>query len=90
MVPDTAQPGPHRQREGGGEFRLSLPQDSPTATGQTTPPHTFHAHFVRLVPDGQVVEVLEFETRIQKSRVQSSSMSASAADHEYSLLPFLT
>lgn len=35
----------------------------PTGTGKSAPStDTFHGHFVKLVPDEQVVEVLEFET----------------------------
>lgn len=50
----------------GGRFRVSLTyelaqDDSPRGktTGRTD---TYHGHFVRLVPDRQVVEVAEFET----------------------------
>lgn len=47
----------------GGLFRISLTYDQPTGTGKTTAhTDTFHGQFVRLVPDQQVVEVLEFET----------------------------
>jgi uncharacterized protein YndB with AHSA1/START domain len=47
----------------GGAFRISLTYDAPTETGKTTPhTDTYHGHFVRLVPNEQVVEVVEFET----------------------------
>ena len=47
----------------GGSFRISLTYDAPTATGKTTAhTDTFHGRFVKLVPDEQVVEVVEFET----------------------------
>jgi uncharacterized protein YndB with AHSA1/START domain len=47
----------------GGLFRISLTHDAPTGTGKTTAQtDTFHGRFVRLVPDEQVVEVVEFET----------------------------
>ena len=47
----------------GGSFRISLTYDAPTGTGKTTAhTDTFHGRFVKLVPDEQVVEVVEFET----------------------------
>jgi uncharacterized protein YndB with AHSA1/START domain len=47
----------------GGRFRISLTYDVPTGTGKTTAQtDTYHGRFVRLVPDKEVVEVLEFET----------------------------
>jgi uncharacterized protein YndB with AHSA1/START domain len=47
----------------GGAFRISLTYDAPTGTGKTSAhTDTYHGHFVKLVPDAQVVEVLEFET----------------------------
>ena len=47
----------------GGSFRISLTYDAPGGTGKSAPgTDTFHGHFVKLVPDEQVVEVLEFET----------------------------
>jgi uncharacterized protein YndB with AHSA1/START domain len=47
----------------GGYFRVSLTYDAPTGTGKTTShTDTYHGHFAKLVPDEQVVEVLEFET----------------------------
>jgi uncharacterized protein YndB with AHSA1/START domain len=47
----------------GGAFRISLTYDAPTATGKTTAhADTYHGRFVKLVPNEQVVEVVEFET----------------------------
>ncbi len=47
----------------GGAFRISLTYDTPTGTGKTTAhTDTYHGRFVKLVPDEQVVEVMEFET----------------------------
>ncbi len=47
----------------GGAFRISLTYDTPTGTGKTTArTDTYHGHFVKLVPNEQVVEVVEFET----------------------------
>ena len=47
----------------GGTFRISLTYDEPTGTGKTTAhTDTYHGHFVELVPNEQVVEVVEFET----------------------------
>ena len=47
----------------GGAFRISLTYDSPTGTGKTTAhTDTYHGHFVKLVTNEQVVEVVEFET----------------------------
>jgi uncharacterized protein YndB with AHSA1/START domain len=47
----------------GGVFRISLTYDMPTGTGKTTSnTDTFHGRFVKLVPDEQIVEAVEFET----------------------------
>jgi uncharacterized protein YndB with AHSA1/START domain len=47
----------------GGAFRISLTYDEPTGTGKTTAQtDTYHCRFVTLVPNEQVVEVVEFET----------------------------
>src|SRR5437762_2156674 len=47
----------------GGSFRISLTYDAPTGTGKSAAhTDTYHGHFVKLVPNEQVVEVLEFET----------------------------
>jgi uncharacterized protein YndB with AHSA1/START domain len=47
----------------GGSFRVSLTYVEPTSAGKTVAQtDTYHGYFARLVPDEQVVEVLEFET----------------------------
>jgi uncharacterized protein YndB with AHSA1/START domain len=47
----------------GGSFRISLTYDEPTEKGKTTAhTDTYHGHFVKLVPDEQVVEAVEFES----------------------------
>jgi uncharacterized protein YndB with AHSA1/START domain len=47
----------------GGWFRISLSYDAPTSTGKTTAhTDTYHGHFVELVTNEKVVEVVEFET----------------------------
>jgi uncharacterized protein YndB with AHSA1/START domain len=64
MVPTgmTSQVHAFDAREGGA-FRISLTYDEPTGTGKTTAhTDTYHGHFVKLVPNEQVVEVMEFET----------------------------
>src|SRR4051794_27311072 len=45
----------------GGSFRISLTYDAPSGTGKSAAhTDTYHGHFVKLVPDEQVVEVFEF------------------------------
>jgi uncharacterized protein YndB with AHSA1/START domain len=64
MVPDgmTSQVHAFDAHEG-GTFRISLTYDEPTTAGKTSAQtDTFHGRFVRLVPDTEVVEVVEFET----------------------------
>ena len=64
MVPTdmTSQVHAFDAREG-GTFRISLAYDEPTGTGKTTAhTDTYHGRFVRLAPNEQVVEVVEFET----------------------------
>ena len=47
----------------GGTFRVSLTYDAADAAGKSgSNTDTYYGHFARLVPDEQVVEVLEFET----------------------------
>ncbi len=47
----------------GGSFRITLTYDAPTGTGKTVPhADSYHGHFVKLLPDEQVAELLEFET----------------------------
>ena len=62
-VPDgmTSQVDEWDPREG-GTFRIALTYDAPGRSGKSMS-HTdiYHGHFEKLVPDEQVVEVLEFE-----------------------------
>ena len=54
--------------------------DAPAGTGKSAPrTDTYHGHFVRLVPDEQVVEVLEFETADPELRGQMT-MTTTLAD----------
>ncbi|MFI7284620.1 SRPBCC family protein [Micromonospora chersina] len=47
----------------GGLLRVSLTYEAPDNTGKSTAhTDTYHGQFVKLVPDRQVVEVVEFET----------------------------
>lgn len=64
MVPDqmTSRVHSFEAREG-GTFRISLTYDMPTTAGKTSAQtDSFHGRFVKLVPDAEVVEVVEFET----------------------------
>lgn len=65
MVPDSMTSHVHSfdAREG-GEFRVSLTYSAPTGTGKTSAhTDTYHGRFVRLAPNAEVVQVMEFETR---------------------------
>jgi uncharacterized protein YndB with AHSA1/START domain len=47
----------------GGRFRISLTYENPQRSGKTTAnTDTYHGSFVKLVPDEQVVQLIEFET----------------------------
>lgn len=64
MVPQgmVSQVHTFEPREGGG-IRISLTYEAPSGTGKTTSQtDTYHGRFVKLVPNEQVVEVVEFET----------------------------
>jgi uncharacterized protein YndB with AHSA1/START domain len=64
MVPDSMTSYVHAfdAREG-GTFRISLTYGMPTTAGKTaSQTDTFHGRFVRLVPDTEVVQAVEFET----------------------------
>ena len=64
MVPNgmTSKVHVFEPREGGA-FRISLTYDSPSGIGKTTAhTDTYRGRFVKLVPNDQVVEVVEFET----------------------------
>src|SRR5690606_37907589 len=63
MVPDGMTSDVHAfdAREG-GTFHITLTYDEPTGTGKTTAQSdTFHGRFVRLVPDTEVVQAVEFD-----------------------------
>jgi uncharacterized protein YndB with AHSA1/START domain len=63
-VPDgmTAVVHTFEAREG-GLFRISLTYETAEGAGKTSSrTDTYHGHFLKLVPDEQVVEVEEFET----------------------------
>jgi len=63
-VPDgmTAHVHAFDPREGGA-FRVSLTYDAPAETGKSAAhTDTYHGHFARLVPNEQVVEIMQFES----------------------------
>lgn len=64
MVPDGMTSHVHKfEAREGGSFRISLTYDEQTGTGKTSAhTDTYHGRFIKLVPDEQVVEVMEFET----------------------------
>jgi uncharacterized protein YndB with AHSA1/START domain len=64
MVPDGMTSHVHLfdPREGGA-FRISLTYDEPTEIGKTSAhTDTYHGRFVKLLPNEQVEQVVEFET----------------------------
>ena len=63
MVPDQMTSHVHSfdVREG-GTFRISLTYDAPTNAGKNAHTDSFHGRFVKLVPDAEVVQTVEFET----------------------------
>jgi uncharacterized protein YndB with AHSA1/START domain len=47
----------------GGSFRISLSYHDPSRTGKSTSNiDTYHGHFAKILPEQQVIEVIEFET----------------------------
>ena len=64
MVPDGMTSHIHSfDAHEGGLFRISLTYDMPATAGKTTSQtDSFHGRFVKLVPDSEVVEVVEFES----------------------------
>lgn len=64
MVPDGMTSHVHVfEPQPGGALRVSLTYDAPTGAGKTDPhTDTFSGRFVRLVPDAEVVQAIEFET----------------------------
>jgi uncharacterized protein YndB with AHSA1/START domain len=64
MVPDhmTSRIHSFDAREG-GTFRISLTYDMPLTAGKTNPrTDSFRGRFVKLVPDTEIVQTVEFET----------------------------
>jgi len=66
----------------GGSFHISLTYDTSNGTGKTNAhTDTYHGHFVKLVPNEQVVEVMEFETADAEMRgVMTVTFTLSDAD----------
>jgi uncharacterized protein YndB with AHSA1/START domain len=64
MVPDSMTSHVHSfEAREGGRFRISLTYENPTSAGKTSgQTDSFHGRFVKLVPDTEVVEAIEFET----------------------------
>lgn len=64
MVPDGMTSDVHLfEPHEGGAFRISLTYDAPTGAGKTSAQtDTFYGRFVRLLPDTEVVQIVEFET----------------------------
>jgi uncharacterized protein YndB with AHSA1/START domain len=63
----------------GGTFRVSLTYDAPSGTGKTVAQtDTYHGHFARIVPDEEVIEVLEFETTDPALRGEMTMMTTLA------------
>lgn len=64
MVPDGMASEVHSfAAQAGGAFRISLTYTAPDAAGKTTAnTDTYHGHFVSLIPDTQVTQVMAFET----------------------------
>ena len=64
LVPDGMTSVVHQfEAREGGAFRISLTYDSAERSGKTAGrTDTFHGTFVRLVPDTEVVQLVEFET----------------------------
>ena len=75
MVPDGMTSYVHAfDARQGGAFRISLTYDAPTATGKTSAhTDTYHGHFVKLIPNEQVIEVMEFETSDPAMRGQMTA-----------------
>lgn len=64
MVPDGMTSHVHEfDARAGGAFRISLTYDGGSGVGKSgAHTDTYHGHFLRLVKDTQVVQILEFET----------------------------
>ena len=64
MVPDgmTSEVHEFEAREG-GVFRISLTYEDPQQTGKTSgTTDTFHGRFAKVVPESEIVQVVEFES----------------------------
>lgn len=63
-VPDDMEAHVHEfDPHEGGEYRISLTYKDPNRSGKSTGhTDTYHGRFLRLVPDEQVVESLQFES----------------------------
>ncbi len=72
----------------GGMFRVSLTYDSQAETGKTTPNmDSYHGRFVKLIPNEQVIEVVEFETTdplLQGEMTISFTLTDKEAERRYS------
>lgn len=81
MVPDGMSSHVHVfEPRVGGAFRISLTYETMEGQGKTTPhTDTHHGRFVALVPDREVVEVVEFESDDVSMRGQMT-ISISLAD----------
>ena len=83
MVPDgmTSRVHTFEAREG-GSFRISLTYEDESNTGKTTAhTDTHHGHFVKLLENQQVVQVVEFETDDEAMRGEMTiTMTLSDAD----------
>ena len=64
MVPDEMTSEIHSfDAHEGGTFRISLTYEVPTTAGKTTSEtDSFHGRFVKLVPDEEMVQAVEFES----------------------------
>jgi uncharacterized protein YndB with AHSA1/START domain len=64
MVPETMTSHVHSfEAREGGAYRISLTYDAPEGKGKTTErTDTHHGRFVRLIPNSEVVQSIEFET----------------------------
>ena len=64
MVPDDMTSEVHRfEAREGGTFAITLTYAAPTSAGKTTAgADSFAGRFVRLVPDTEVVQVVEFDS----------------------------
>jgi uncharacterized protein YndB with AHSA1/START domain len=74
----------------GGRFRISLRYaDAATAGKSAGNTDTYHGHFARLVPDEQVVEVLEFEAEdaaLQGTMTMTTTLADAAGGTDVVLL----